>query len=403
MLSLGADDDLEATLHLLRSDASAGRPITILLAASSTNSLEAFVFDGTVQASEVRIVGQPGSEIRLPTAGVTRRRRLQSPSGGNDGDGGQPSSGILFAVHKGAPPIIVINLSLFGRVLVDGGSGLTVTNSSMSGRDLALDESIEPLPALSVHGSDVLLTEIEISDFAYGAINITDGSLRLENGAIRRCGGSSAAMFGALNVEGGSVHLVDFRVEDNGHEVVECVGDKSKCLRGGALRLVSGVTIMEAHTSCKRNLAYEGNSIYVSPLNEGTELAPSLEYRLPTPLGHYVQILNRGLVAKVTTAIIDDPYPFECAGGSYGGSDAREVQSSPRCSGRCPAGFTCPGATAIPLICPRGKYCEAGVSVEADCPGGTFGGREGLNSTSECTPCQAGTWCAAGSKEATPW
>ena len=43
------------------------------------------------------------------------------------------------------------------------------------------------------------------------------------------------------------------------------------------------------------------------------------------------------------------------------------------CSGRCPAGKFCSGATVEPETCPPGSFCALGSAAPLPCPGGTFG------------------------------
>ena len=50
--------------------------------------------------------------------------------------------------------------------------------------------------------------------------------------------------------------------------------------------------------------------------------------------------------------------------------------------------------------CPVGGYCEDVGAVQArptPCPPGTWSNKTGLKSALECDPCQAGSWCSAGS------
>jgi len=101
-------------------------------------------------------------------------------------------------------------------------------------------------------------------------------------------------------------------------------------------------------------------------------------------------------------AIVDAAFPFECDAGSYGNDRDRSTQSSPRCSGRCPPGYHCPGATVVPIRCRPGTYCVEGSAAETLCPSGTFSSVSGLQSDAGCQTCRAGTVCAAGSDEESP-
>jgi hypothetical protein len=153
---------------------------------------------------------------------------------------------------------------------------------------------------------------------------------------------------------------------------------------------------MSDGTFLAQNSAYEGASIYLETF--GREYSPQVSYTLPAPLGHFLQIWDDGRVSTVNQPIIDDDYPFKCAVQRYGNATLPlSVQSSPRCSGLCPAGHYCPQATVQPLLCGLGRFCPQASGVELLCPVGTYGATKGLASALECTPCAAGTACSAGS------
>ena len=78
--------------------------------------------------------------------------------------------------------------------------------------------------------------------------------------------------------------------------------------------------------------------------------------------------------------------------GLYGNGTGASHQSGPQCTGLCPPGSFCSGATSVPKLCPLGSFCPAGTTVPQPCPGGTWLGTMGAASASSCTPVQAGYW-----------
>ena len=77
-------------------------------------------------------------------------------------------------------------------------------------------------------------------------------------------------------------------------------------------------------------------------------------------------------------------------------------QTTPQCSGPCPAGFQCGPGTVDPTICSPGTYCAIGSVRETACPVGTHSNVSGLTSEDECDKCPPGYWCNAGQKVACP-
>ena len=73
-----------------------------------------------------------------------------------------------------------------------------------------------------------------------------------------------------------------------------------------------------------------------------------MTYRLPTPLAHWVLIPDGGSEASLAAGSINDAFPYECAAGTFGDSYNPVAQSSPQCSGPCPAGSFCVKATVTP-------------------------------------------------------
>ena len=74
--------------------------------------------------------------------------------------------------------------------------------------------------------------------------------------------------------------------------------------------------------------------------------ARALRFRVGAPLG--------------AGAHNDAAFPFDCPPGVLGASHEPLKQTTPQCSGACPEGWMCPGATATPLPCSLGAYCPRG-------------------------------------------
>ena len=72
------------------------------------------------------------------------------------------------------------------------------------------------------------------------------------------------------------------------------------------------------------------------------------------------------------------------------------VQNGPQCSGLCPSGKMCPGATREPLPCIAGGYCAGSNPGATPCPERTFSNAIGLSSADQCTACPEGSACREG-------
>ena len=364
--------------------------------------------------SEIRLVGAPGSVLSFESAPVhapvdctinasqtggysplfpscvvpRAARRLQQA-----GEDSPDLNTTLFTIRPGAPRVVLVNLTMRGGVRVEGGD-LNMINCVLDGNGLG------PMTAMTITAGVVELFESNIINYELGGISVTGGALTVVRSNIRRNGYDSNSTFGAIEVAGSStavVNLDDSHIEYNGRSSDDCTYP-NVCVRGGGLYIagLQALVNMGQGTVMRHNLAYEGDQIYV----RDARALVGLRYILPTPLGHYIIITDRGNDATLGMQVVDSTYPFECAPGMYG--DNVTDQSSPRCSGRCTPGYYCPGATARPIICTPGHHCELGSNVEADCPAGTFGPSFGLTSSSACLQCRAGMSCPQGSSVETP-
>ena len=173
----------------------------------------------------------------------------------------------------------------------------------------------------------------------------------------------------SVSVDGGEVH------------VDGCIFD------GGSLA-VSGGEVTATGTQ------FVGDAV-------GLSLGGSLVYRLPAPLGHWINSLGQDhLRLQAGESYVD--FPAACSAGLYGNETTTKAQSSPLCSGLCPAGHTCGLATVVPEPCERGGYCPAGSPAARLCPAGSHGNTTDLSSAAQCAACPAGTACGNGAVDPTP-
>ena len=105
---------------------------------------------------------------------------------------------------------------------------------------------------------------------------------------------------------------------------------------------------------------------------------------------------------QLPTAPIDSHFPLPCASGIRGSTNIAH-QASRLCAGECPPGTQCPyPATVEPLPCDAGSYCGAGTVVPQPCPSGTYSGSTNLTEAIECAECPIGFHCVAGATAPAP-
>ncbi|KAH8067766.1 calcium ion binding protein [Aureococcus anophagefferens] len=108
--------------------------------------------------------------------------------------------------------------------------------------------------------------------------------------------------------------------------------------------------------------------------------------------------------------------PEPCAAGTY-----QSATGASSCT-ECPPRHFCEVATATPAACPAGSFCPNGTAFATEhlCPRGSYGASAGLEAEAECAACDGGSYCetaglaaptgecdagffcASGSKTATP-
>ena len=127
-----------------------------------------------------------------------------------------------------------------------------------------------------------------------------------------------------------------------------------------------------------------------------------LEYRLPAPLGYFLDFDLNSSSSDTFSLRSHMPYPDfppACAAGVYGNSFDRTKQNNKLCSGLCPAGKTCGMATINPVACRQGGYCPEGSQIVSPCDAGSFGNETNATDPSVCRPCPQGHACGIGAKE----
>ena len=388
---------------------------------------------GIMTASEVIMAAEPGAVVVFrPRSAPWRDRRLQTEQGSVG-----PSASLL-SLSDGILTLQGLQLrdtprTMQGKpaVMVSGGV-LTVRNCTLSDHHGA--------GAVHVSGGEVAIEDsLLANNSAPGGIGSGGGALLVTSGsvALRRCvaSGNAAAEGGALRVAGNAtrVHVEESHLHTNTANV-----------SGGAVHVAEGTLVLSSRTLLENNVAGaigdggggsgngHGNSIrfvagmvaYALPAPPGRWCSSGFHcklYRVACPIGQVGcdpesqppldardqpcdtsdPLLNNRTISLLqlgdsSDESIDDAYPFACAPGVYGAADDLEAQSSPSCSGPCPAGARCPLATEHPILCPNATYCPAGSPGATPCPPGKTSWRSGMASVDECEDCPEGYWCSAG-------
>ena len=168
-----------------------------------------------------------------------------------------------------------------------------------------------------------------------------------------------------------------------------CQDNEAAAGHGDALHVLGGHVTLRAGSLLAKSLANaSGLAIYI--------VSGTVEYYLPAPLGRWILPDSSATRATLVSGGHSE-YPYACAPGLYGSDNSTSSQSSPQCSGLCPAGSYCGSATHTPQLCPPGSYCAAGSPLATPCPGGTYSSANGSSSVGDCLPCPAGSSCFPGS------
>ena len=246
---------LELALNRTRSPALAGIPVSIRLPAASLD-LDSFTFDASVVASEVWLIGQPGSTLRLPSRAT--RRRLQA------GRGALP----LLSIRRGAPTLHLVQITLGDALLVDGGQ-LHMESCTVSG----VDSGIRALHVL--FGGVVAVDSRFENNEEAGAVAVEDGTLKLEGCELHaNHDKKEEGKGGAVHVTGGAVVIENTRFSDN----TATRSGGTLQVDGGTVQLANKTELVYTHAE---GAAAIGNLV---SLNGG-----KLTYTLPAPLGSWVR------------------------------------------------------------------------------------------------------------------
>ena len=202
---------------------------------------------------------------------------------------------------------------------------------------------------------------------------VSNGSLTLQDCRFEAC---EAIDGGALLVVAGDVAAVRTMFIGNAAQ------------RGGAVFASGGSFASFAWCTFAQNAASEsGGAIAIDgtadvTLSDGSLLvgntaasgvggavhrvsaASTLRYTLPAPPGRWVESFPHSTVELLANSEeLNQDYPNPCAPGLVGSDRVWTEQASAACSGRCPAGFKCPIATAQPVPCEAGTFCLEGSPV----------------------------------------
>ena len=327
-------------------------PVEIQLAPGTYDVPSTLLLDASAVASGVWIVSDPPGAALLRLSST-----VDAAESGAEGTPPPP----LLRTAPGAPPLTLRGLQLRGPVVVNG-SHATVDQCAFDGGHAAEGG------ALAVVG-------------ASGSVDVTNTSFT---------GNSATERGGALLVDGGKADLAGCTFDSNAAGV-----------EGGALfvRATAGTGVR-----LRAKTLFVANSAPTIARPDGTA-GIAIAYELPAPRGRWIDAPGQDTQDLALSNMLGD-FPFACAPGVAGTFDSENgggvtAQNGPQCSGLCPAGFMCPGATADPEPCAAGGYCAGSNPGATPCPAGTHSNATGLTAAEQCEACPAGSACLAGSLQPT--
>ena len=346
-----SDSSLGIALSRLKTDEVLGIPIIIELR-DGVYSTSPFIFDSSIQASSVKLIGQSGTPV-LQTAEPNAR---------------------LFEISVGAPLVEMQGLVLRAPLLVSGGA-------------LHLEACrVQVRREESVRARRSLLQGLPAIDRG-GAILLTAGSVDAKSSSFTR---NAAQSGGAIYASGGNASFEGCLFEQNSASAV-----------GGAIALTGDASVRLRNSSLVNNtiLANDDTPEHSNSIHRAGTTLFHFGYELPTPLGRYVDSPGgRQSIVQPLLQVeeLNGDYPYPCAAGRYGNGTSIKAQSGPWCSDICPPGFVCAANTSTPKPCPLGYYCARGSSIQLPCPAGTIGSSVELSSLHQCTKVPAGAWSPVG-------
>ena len=228
-------------MGVARSDEVAGNMVQFVVSAGVHALTEPMYFDGTVQASEVSIIGDEGAVIRLPLA--SERRRLTTQTG---------TIRAAIVVLSAKLQIQLQGVTFQGGASSFGVAAVVVESGELEMRNCTVRD-VQGTRALHANGgASKILNSLFEANLA-GAIVAASGSkLFIGSSALVN---NSAAIGGALKVTGNltEVAVVATHIARNSAEV-----------RGGGLHVASGSVVLANSTLLEKNTAPEGAALHLA-------------------------------------------------------------------------------------------------------------------------------------------
>jgi hypothetical protein len=279
----------------------------------------------------------------------------------------------LLASHltllHGAPPLHLSGVRLYvdvlqGHQIAVEGSTLVLTNCTLT--TSAHLTATFTTPAVNVSGVGVLIAHGTVFEDSANTLTIAEAATvnlhactlrRLANGVVVRGGtlliNSSSLVDDsatALHVEGGNVVLADHTVllRNARSVVVDCLPPPPPNLPPSAG--VHGRQLSSPDEAAATGPSSFGDPPFHRRLQSGSVGRCSVSYELPAPLGRWAfDPVNAGISYLPLSTTIESDYPYACSAGLLGESYAS--QSTPGCSGPCPAGSWCGMGSHVPTPC----------------------------------------------------
>eukprot|EP00965_Chrysotila_dentata_P196809 6177818-Pleurochrysis_carterae.AAC.9 len=186
-----------------------------------------------------------------------------------------------------------------------------------------------------------------------GAIAVADGEVRLERSLLRN--NQARLRGGAVYVDGSGSVLLSNRTLLVGDKAAADGTGRAVYLRRGTLQYTLPAPIgrwIESFGAATAHLLKAEGSIdfdYPYEVRRCTTHSPLRQLTGSAGLGA-IQLTDRLLAPAAAS---------QCAPGTVGDQDSIQAQSTPSCSGSCPAGYKCGAATVIPEPCGAGARAAA--------------------------------------------
>ena len=385
------------------------------------------VLDGATFAGQILSIQLPAEYQRRQLGTLDQRRQLRDRARHLEIARHSSATSLVFS-HLTQPSKIMISASGSSKsglpmwyvganssllVMLAGAPAVTLRGLHLQGLG---EDRTEGAPAIDVHASSLTIENCILSGHVAAALRVSDGahvsiinSSFTNNGILSRHQGGAMHVSALAKVEimrstftynsarvGGAIYASLAQVDVQQTTFVGNHGGEF----GGAIFAVASRLVLGNATSLAMNVAGQGG--------EGLRLVRSTAwYIMPAPLGHHVRNpvlctgppncdhLHNGMHVKALAGDLAT-FPPQCPSGFLGQSYKVADQSSPRCSGLCPAGKYCVAGTSAPKPCTSGSYCMEGSPLPVPCKPGSFTEATNLTSQDECTICSRGAWCSGG-------